>query len=453
MGGAPRGRELMAAGCKDTRTNSRLNWRTEFRDTDVEIAYQRSMQTHDACQMRYAMLVSAGLLLTFSVAEYHFLGFSESFLVLLAIRLLVMSACLLLSWAAWQRPALSQRTTPVNVVCLLAISGLLVTIPTRPELTGVHLASAVAASMVLYLFIPNRWHWVLINNAYMVVGFIVAMWLWSPISNGMMATSLLLLALLNLLGGLTMTQLNRLRREQFASLVAEREANHRLQAEIEERCQLEGRLRHLAATDHLTGIANRRRFFELAEHELKRAQRDKTPLALCMVDIDLFKNLNDQHGHATGDCVLASVAACCQTVLRETDIIGRYGGEEFVIALPNADLNTATDIAERLRITVAELSLPMIDPPFSLSVTVGVGCVEPGEAALDAAMLRADQALYEGKANGRNCVVVGSWLGHGRRSQHQLSSVTPHVDPTTDEVAAPIKGLADGLSPPLFGTR
>ncbi len=439
----------MAAGGKTTRATPRLNWRTEFQDTVVEKAYQHSMQSHDACQMRYAMLVSAGLLLTFSVADYHLLGFSDSFLALLAIRLLVISACLLLAWAVWQRPALSQHATPVNVVCLLAISGLLVTIPARPELTGVHLASAVAASMVLYLFVPNRWHWILINNVYLMAGFIVAMLLWSPISGGMMATSLLLLAFLNLLGGLTVTQLNRLRREQFASLIAEREANHRLQAEIEERCQLEGQLRHLAATDGLTGIANRRRFFELAEHELKRAQRDKTPLALCMVDIDLFKRLNDRHGHATGDRVLASVAACCQTVLRETDIIGRYGGEEFIIALPNADLNTATAIAERLRVAVAELSLPMFEEPVSLSVTIGIGHVEPGETWLDPAMLRADQALYQGKASGRNCVVVGSWLGRGSRPQRELSLITSDAAPTTAEVAVPMKGLAGGPPPAL----
>lgn len=440
---------MMAAGCKDTRTNPRLNWRTEFRDSVVETAYQRSMQSHDACQMRYAMLVSAGLLLTFCVSDYHLLGFSDSFLWLLAIRLMVTSACLLLAWAVWRRPALSQHATPVNVVCLLAIGGLLATIPTRPELTGVHLASVVAASMALYLFVPNRWHWILINNATLVVGFIVTMLLWSPISSGMMATVLLLLAFLNLLGGLAVTQLNRLRREQFASLIAEREANHRLQAEIEERCQLEGQLRQLAATDDLTGIANRRRFFELAEHELKRSLRDKTPLALCMIDIDLFKRLNDQHGHATGDRVLASVAACCQTVLRDTDIIGRYGGEEFVMALPNADLHTAIVIAERLRVAVAELSLPMIEKPISLSVTVGIGRVEPGETQLDPAMMRADQALYEGKASGRNCVVVGSWLGQGRRPHCDPGYLKPGAAPTTGEVAAPIKGLAGGLPPAL----
>jgi diguanylate cyclase (GGDEF)-like protein len=269
----------------------------------------------------------------------------------------------------------------------------------------------------------------------------------------MMATSLLLLAFLNLLGGLAVTQLNRLRREQFASLITEREANQKLQAEIRELSQLEGRLLHLATTDDLTGIANRRRFFELAEHELKRAQRDKTPLALCMVDIDLFKRLNDRHGHAIGDRVLASVAACCQTVLRETDIIGRYGGEEFVIALPNADQNTATGIAERLRVAVAELSLPMINAPVSLSVTVGIGRVEPGETQLEPAMLRADQALYEGKASGRNCVVVGSLSGQGKRRQREFGNLRPDGAPATAEAAVPIQGLAGGLPRALFETR
>ncbi|MFY0992537.1 GGDEF domain-containing protein, partial [Halomonas sp. C05BenzN] len=227
-----------------------------------------------------------------------------------------------------------------------------------------------------------------------------------PLPGAVMASSLMLLGFVNLLGWMTVTRLNRLQREQFASLLEEREANRQLQAEIEERRQLEEQLRYMACTDDLTGIANRRRFFELAARELRRTRRDGVPLAICMVDIDLFKSLNDRHGHAMGDLVLTTVAGCCQSVLRETDIIGRYGGEEFVIALPQANLHTARDIAERLRERVASLALPMLPERTPLSVTVGISRVEPDETRLEPALLRADQALYEGKAKGRNCVMV-----------------------------------------------
>ncbi|WP_197030659.1 GGDEF domain-containing protein [Halomonas sp. BC04] len=205
---------------------------------------------------------------------------------------------------------------------------------------------------------------------------------------------------------MTLTRLNRLQRRQFALLIEERNINRQLQAEIDERRQLEQQLRVMASTDHLTGIANRRHFFELAERELNRTKREGTPLAICMVDIDLFKELNDHHGHAVGDLVLATIASCCASVLRDTDIIGRYGGEEFIIALPQADTATATLIAERLRRKVSGLSLPMLGDTPMLSVTVGISHVAEDEMTLEPAMLRADEALYEGKAQGRNRVVV-----------------------------------------------
>ena len=140
-------------------------------------------------------------------------------------------------------------------VCLLGISTLLLSIPLRPAPDGIHLASIVVASMALYLFVPNRLPWMLIWNAYLVTGFTVIVPRWDPLPGGLMATSLLLLAFVNLLGILTVTRLNRLQREQFASLLEERDTNRKLQTEIEERSQLEERLRYMACTDALTGIA------------------------------------------------------------------------------------------------------------------------------------------------------------------------------------------------------
>src|SRR5690554_203028 len=172
----------------------------------------------------------------------------------------------------------------------------------------------------------------------------------------------------------------------------ERSTNRQLQTEINERQLLESQLRQMASTDPLTGIPNRRHFFELAEREFSRAKREGTPLAICMVDIDMFKTLNDRHGHVVGDRVLASIADCCASVLRDTDIIGRYGGEEFVIALPQADLETASAIAERLRYKVSILQLPMLEGSERLSVTVGISQVEPGETRLELALQRADAA-------------------------------------------------------------
>lgn len=396
----------MASGVSDVKANTRLNWYSEFREPTLEALFQRTMQAHHACQLRYALWSAAGLFLAFSLADYTLLGLGETYSWLLAMRVAVALSCVSLAMATLKRPALAQRPLPVNFICLICLTGLMATIPLRPDQIGIHLASMIFASMVLYLFVPNRFPWILIWNVYLATGVVTAMLIWSTLAPGLMFTSLLLLGFVNLLGSLTLTRLDRLQRNQFASLLEEREVNRQLHNEIEERRLLEERLRHMATTDELTGIANRRHFFELANRELSRALREQTPLAMCMVDIDHFKRLNDRLGHATGDRVLAAVADCCQSVLRETDIIGRYGGEEFVLALPNANLHTAASIGERLREKVTQLTLPNMDVLGPLSVTVGISRLEANETHLDGALLRADQALYAGKTRGRNRVVV-----------------------------------------------
>lgn len=383
-----------------------LNWQAEFRDPAMEALFKRSILAHHACQLRLALCLIAGLFLAFVLADYVLLGFGDSFATLLSVRLVTVAACLVVVLAIWRRPAVAQMILPINLVCLLCLSVMLLTILLRPLHEGIHVASLVVASMALYLFLPNRLPWMLAGNAYLIAGFLTVSLSGSSLPTVLVMTSLLLLIFVNLLGLMTITRIKRLKREQFALLLEERSTNRLLKEEIQEREELEARLRHMACTDGLTGISNRRHFFELAEQELRRARRDGTPLALCMVDVDLFKQLNDRHGHAVGDLVLTTVAGCCQSVLRESDVLGRYGGEEFVIALPLADLGTAAAIAERLRKRVSALKLPMLGDETPLTVTVGISRIEAHETRLDPALLRADKALYKGKSQGRNRVVV-----------------------------------------------
>ena len=390
----------------EPRDGQELNWQAEFRNSAMEALFLRTLMSYHACQLRVALIVIAGLFLAFSLADFAVLGPGRPFMALVGMRLTVVLACLLLALAVWRRPAVAHWPLPINLVCLIGLSGLLLTVPLRPDSVGIHVASVVAASMALYLFIPNRIQWMLAANAYLFLGFLVAIGLWAPLPPGLLLTSLLLLCFVNLLGWMTISRIKRLKREQFALLMEERSANRRLKEEIRERQELEARLRYMACTDGLTGVANRRHVFELAGQELRRARRDGTPLSICMVDVDLFKQLNDRHGHAVGDMVLTSVAGCCRSVLRECDSLGRYGGEEFVIVLPLADLDTAAAVGERLRRKVSSLALPMLGKQAQLSVTVGISQLAPGESRLDPALLRADRALYAGKARGRNRVVV-----------------------------------------------
>ena len=168
----------------------------------------------------------------------------------------------------------------------------------------------------------------------------------------------------------------------------------------------------LSSTDSLTGLVNRRRFEELATYEIARCQRSGAPLALLLLDLDHFKEINDRHGHGTGDLALRAFGEAAQTALREIDTIARWGGEEFAVLMPETGQQPALAAAERVRRTVEGLAvMPRSSgsdatPPVHITVSVGVVAMEAGELSLEALIQMADHGLYAAKAAGRNCVAV-----------------------------------------------
>jgi len=164
----------------------------------------------------------------------------------------------------------------------------------------------------------------------------------------------------------------------------------------------------LAITDPLTNIYNRRVFDEIAVKEWERAKRTKSPLAIVLFDVDRFKNVNDTYGHLVGDQILTNLAKLCLTNLRSMDIFARFGGEEFVILMPDTNTESAYHTMERLRTTIENTSLTRHDNT-ELSITISAGIVIwNGEGTLEirALLSRADQALYTSKETGRNRVTV-----------------------------------------------
>jgi diguanylate cyclase (GGDEF)-like protein len=162
----------------------------------------------------------------------------------------------------------------------------------------------------------------------------------------------------------------------------------------------------LAITDALTGIFNRRHFFELASREFERSRRFARPLALVMCDIDHFKLVNDTYGHLVGDQVLQMVAERCQRNLREVDLLGRYGGEEFVALLNEIDCERGREVGERLRAAIEAPAFRVEDQDVYVSISVGVADITDCPN-LEILLDRADQALYQAKQMGRN--QVGVW--------------------------------------------
>jgi len=165
-------------------------------------------------------------------------------------------------------------------------------------------------------------------------------------------------------------------------------------------------MKRLASTDDLTGLLNRREFFARAEAARMLALRQRQPIALLMLDIDHFKQLNDRFGHATGDEALLLFARTTSGILREHDILGRMGGEEFALALPGTDLAGAMQAAERLRQATMEIRLLTCGNNYTMTVSIGLVVIEPNED-LPAALARADRGLYAAKRNGRNRIEEG----------------------------------------------
>ncbi len=164
------------------------------------------------------------------------------------------------------------------------------------------------------------------------------------------------------------------------------------------------RLDGLATRDELTGMHNRRQFLALAEREWSRCRRYETAAALLLVDVDHFNDINDEHGRPAGDPALREIARAVGDTLRQHDLCGRFGGEEFIVFLPHADSLGALDAAERIRERVAQAGFEWEGRSVRVTVSVGMAALDPSHDSLGALIQNADEALYAAKHAGRNCV-------------------------------------------------
>ena len=179
----------------------------------------------------------------------------------------------------------------------------------------------------------------------------------------------------------------------------------------------------LARTDSLTGLCNRRHFFEQAAREFRSALRYRRPLAILMFDVDNLKRINDTHGHTAGDKMLVMIAQIASAQVRAVDILARHGGDEFVILLPQTGADQALLLAERIREGVAAQTVEIEQSPVTATLSVGVAELTPGspEDSVDKLTHRADLALYASKSGGRNRTTVWSstWGAEGADARPQ----------------------------------
>ena len=167
----------------------------------------------------------------------------------------------------------------------------------------------------------------------------------------------------------------------------------------------------LSTTDELTGLYNRRYLDDVLQNEIARALRYRTTMALILMDLDHFKNVNDTYGHTTGDYVLKRVSKIIKSTLRDCDIPCRYGGEEIGIILPNTDREGVKTVCEGIRLTVAEYPFENKNFVFHVTLSAGISFVDPKKTVenidlSDQLIKKADSALYQAKKNGRNTIVL-----------------------------------------------
>lgn len=178
-----------------------------------------------------------------------------------------------------------------------------------------------------------------------------------------------------------------------------------LEAEVAERRQLEAKLRELATTDALTGALNRAELMAVAAREHQQTTESGRAMSVLMIDADRFKRVNDHYGHAAGDRALQHMVTLVAGVLRNTDTVGRLGGEEFVVLLPGSDVADAERVAERLRSTVEASPVTFKGMAIPLTISIGLAGRQPTDPSIESVIARADEALYLAKKTGRNRVV------------------------------------------------
>ncbi|TAE57761.1 MAG: diguanylate cyclase [Nostocales cyanobacterium] len=175
---------------------------------------------------------------------------------------------------------------------------------------------------------------------------------------------------------------------------------------LEEQVALVQELERLANTDSLTGIWNRRHLFIIGTQEFNRSQRYNLSFSVLLIDIDHFKKINDTYGHNIGDEVIIFMTKIVNNNLRQPDCFGRFGGEEFVILLPETDADEGFIVAERIRNSIQNQYLEVADQKVSITISIGISSYCLGDKNIDAIIQRADQALYQAKNQGRNQVIT-----------------------------------------------
>ena len=366
-----------------------------FTNPELEEKYNETYLEENISITRISLWIWQGANLLLIGMDYLLLGFGRMFFWVVGLRLCAFIYFLLFTryLRRVRLVAIYQRTL---FAAMIIGAGLFLAINlTRPPTYLQHTVVDVVGVLCLYLFFPNRFLYRLLPALLLTVGSILLyLFVKTVLNPGIILVTLVSYALVNVLGLFVSARLYGARRKEFQSHLAEQAA--------------QSNIARLAMQDDLTGIANRRHFYRQAEAEFAHFHRSKQPLTLLMLDLDHFKRINDQYGHGVGDAVLIRFTQYVSTQIRQEDLLGRVGGEEFAILLRDATIDQAKTIGERIRAGVAQLPIFGGDDADRFTVSIGIATAEDADASFDVLFGRADKALYLAKQDGRNRVAIAA---------------------------------------------
>lgn len=381
-------------------------WTAEFTDPETEAEYRRRNAGVHVRQTRISLGLWMALWLFFIYVDYMALGAERNFWLLLIVRIIIGSAILAFAIRIGRKPELATNGLWISMLLILGWTGFFTVFFLLPgeELPWI-LAMFMTILIAQFVFIMNRVNWGAITALYAITGAVLSAWTVAESEPERMAVLALLLSIPAATGLFILHRFHSDRRNSFAMLLRAEAANAELQKQIHARTKLETELKRIAATDPLTGLYNRRRYEELFRQELRRIDRYGGNISILVIDMDHFKHVNDTYGHGTGDRVLKDAAGLFLRQLREVDIVGRLGGEEFIVLLPDIEKSEAAVVAERLRSKIGELRFFANNETFRVTATIGIAQYKTGDRGIEDLIIRADGALYKGKADGRNRIV------------------------------------------------
>ena len=366
-----------------------------FTDPELEEKYNEAYLKENISISRISLVVWQCANLALIGMDYFLFGFSRMFCFLLGIRIGTFVYIYGVIRFFRKVKSVESYERVLFVFMIVGVGVFLIINLTRPPTYLQHSVIDVIGVLCIYLAFPNRFLFRLIPALLLTVGSILLyIFLKTGLSSGIVLVTMVSYGLVNFLGLLVSARLYRARRTEYRSHLAEQAA--------------QAKIARLAMQDDLTGIANRRYFYRQAEAEFAHYQRAKQPLALLMLDLDHFKRINDQYGHGVGDAVLIRFAQYVLTQIRQEDLLGRVGGEEFAILLRDTTISQAVAIGERIREGVAQLPIFGGDAADRFTVSTGIATADDADASFDVLFGRADKALYRAKQEGRNRVAIAA---------------------------------------------